>query len=114
MNLMRWSFLLLLLVPQAVVGQRAVVGTVYDSLVHAPLRGADVWVRGSERHAQTGSEGRFRLDSIIPGRYTLLVSHPGLDSAGLFTLAVPVNITADQTPVNVATPSLASLWRRRC
>jgi hypothetical protein len=44
----------------------------------------------------------------------LLVSHPGLDSAGLFTLAVPVNITADETPVNVATPSLATLWRRRC
>ena len=114
MNLMRWSFLLLLLVPQAVVGQRSVEGTVYDSLLHVPLRGADVWVRGSERHAQTGSEGRFRLDSIIPGRYTLLVSHPGLDSAGLFTLAVPVNITADETPVNVATPSLATLWRRRC
>jgi len=44
----------------------------------------------------------------------LLVSHPGLDSAGLFTLAVPITITAGQTPVYVATPSLATLWRRRC
>src|SRR6267143_138968 len=111
--LTRVSFLVLL-VPQIAAAQRSVEGTVYDSLLHAPLRGADVWVRGSERHAQTGADGRFRLDSIIPGRYTLLVSHPGLDSAGLFTLAVPVNITADETPVNVATPSLATLWRRRC
>src|SRR3989442_11793901 len=78
---MRVSFLLLL-VPQVVAGQRTVDGTVYDSLLHAPLRGADVWVRGSEQHVQTDSDGRFHVDSIAPGRYTLLVSHPGLDSAG--------------------------------
>ena len=105
--------LLLLVVPQIAAAQRSVEGTVYDSLLHAPLPGADVWVRGSERHAETGSDGRFRLDSVAPGRYTLFVSHPGLDSAGLFTLAVPITITADPTPVYVATPSLATLWRRR-
>src|SRR6266508_3032128 len=85
---MRVSFLLLL-VPQVALSQGAVLGTVYDSLAHAPLRDADVWVRGSDRHAQTNGSGRFRLDSIAPGHYTLFVSHPGLDSAGLFTLAVP-------------------------
>jgi carboxypeptidase family protein len=111
---MRW-LLLLLLVPRVAAGQRSVEGMVYDSLLHAPLRGADVWVRGGERHVQTGADGRFQLDSITPGRYTLLVSHPGLDSAGLFTLAVPVNITAaGHPPLIVATPSLATLWRRRC
>src|SRR5438105_1789361 len=104
---------LLLLVPQIAAAQRSVAGTVYDSLLRAPLRGADVWVRGSERHAETGADGRFRLDSVVPGRYTLLVSHPGLDSAGLFTLAVPITITAGENPVSVATPSLATLWRRR-
>jgi hypothetical protein len=106
--------LLLLVVPQIAAAQRSVEGTVYDSLLHAPLPGADVWVRGSERHAETDADGRFRLDSIAAGRYTLLVSHPGLDSAGLFTLAVPITITADHAPVYVATPSLATLWRRRC
>jgi len=107
--------LLLLLVPQIAAGQRSVVGTVYDSLMHAPLWGAEVWVRGSERHVQTDRDGRFQLDSIAPGSYTLLVSHPGLDSAGLFTLAVPVNVTgSERTMVRVATPSLATLWRRRC
>src|SRR2546425_1054243 len=83
---------LLLLVPRVPAGQRPVEGTVYDSLLHAPLRGADVWVRGREQHVQTDSDGRFHFDSIAPGRYTLLVSHPGLDSAGVFTLAVPVKI----------------------
>src|SRR3989442_323580 len=105
---------LLLLAPQVAAGQRPVEGTVYDSLLHAPLRGADVWVRGTEQHVQTDSDGRFHFDSIAPGRYTLLVSHPGLDSAGVFTLAVPVNITTSSTPLSVATPSLATLWRRPC
>jgi hypothetical protein len=105
----------LLLVPQIAAGQRPLAGTVYDSLLHAPLGDADVWVRGSERHARTDGNGRFRLDSVAPGRYTLLVSHPGLDSAGLYTLAVPVNITGSESaPLSVATPSLATLWVRRC
>src|SRR5437667_12654375 len=106
--------LLLLLAPQVAAGQRPGEGTVYDSLLHGPLRGADVWVRGSEQHVQTDSDGRFHFDSIAAGRYTLLVSHPGLDSAGVFTLAVPVNITGSATPLSVATPSLATLWQRRC
>ena len=107
--------LLLLLVPHVAAGQRSVAGTVYDSLLHAPLRDADVWVRGSQRHAQTDADGRFRLDSITPGAYTLLVSHPGLDSAGLFTLAVPVSVAGSgNTIVRVATPSLATVWQRRC
>src|SRR5258706_11765152 len=106
--------LLLLLVPQVALGQRAALGTVYDSLAHAPLRDADVWVRGRERHAQTNGSGRFRLDSIAPGHYTLFFSHPGLYSPGLFTLAVPVDITGSDSALSVATPSLATVWRRRC
>src|SRR3989442_6278275 len=106
--------LLLLLVPQVAAGQRPIEGTVYDSLLHAPLRGADVWVRGREQHVQTDSDGRFHFDSIAPGRYTLPVSHPGLDSAGVFRLAVRVTITGSSTPLSVATRSLATLWRRGC
>ncbi|HLZ46375.1 MAG TPA: carboxypeptidase regulatory-like domain-containing protein [Gemmatimonadales bacterium] len=109
---MRQLALLLGLAP-AVAGAQ-ISGTVYDSLLGTPLRGADVWVRGSQQRGQTDSSGRFELDSIAPGRYTLLVSHPGLDSAGLFTLAVPVTVTGTHLPVSVATPSLATLWRRRC
>ena len=112
----RWS-LLLALVPSIAAGQSStsIRGTVYDSLMHAPLWGADVWLRGREQRALTDSGGRFRIDSVAPGRYTLLVAHPGLDSAGLFTLAIPVTVAAgDSLPVRVATPSLATLWRRRC
>jgi hypothetical protein len=114
---MRWLSVVLALTPSIVAGQGIppVLGTVYDSLLNAPLRGADVWVRGRAQRAKTDSTGRFRLDSVAPGHYTLLVSHPGLDSAGLFTLAVPVSISGgDSTPLKLATPSLATLWRRRC
>jgi len=112
---MRIAVPLLVLAPAVAAAQTGVTGTVYDSLLRAPLRGADVWVRGTEVRAQTDSAGRFRFDSLTPGRYTLLVSHPGLDSAGLFTLPVPVTVTGrDSIPLRVATPSLATLWRRRC
>jgi hypothetical protein len=107
--------ILLAAVPSLALAQRPVEGMVYDSLLKAPLRGADVWLRGTPRHTETDANGRFELDSIAPGRYMLLVSHPGLDSAGLFTLAVPVTISwHDSLPLLVATPSLATLWRRRC
>ena len=109
------AWLLLVLAPAVALGQRPVNGTVYDSLLHAPLRGADVWVRGSVHRTQTDASGRFRFDSLAPGRYTVLVSHPGLDTAGLFTVAVPLTVTGhDSLPLAVATPSLATVWRRRC
>lgn len=110
----RQGWLLLGLLARTAAAQGSVTGTVYDSLVRAPLRGADVWIRGSQQRTQTDSSGRFLLDSIAPGRYTLLVSHPGLDSAGLFTLAVPITVTGGEMPVRVVTPSLGTLWQRHC
>ena len=113
------SWAMLAFIPSIVVAQETaspVSGTVYDSLLHAPLGGADVWLAGTARHVQTDSKGRFQFDSVPPGRYVVHVSHPGLDSAGVFSLAMPVTVTANSSrvPVRVATPSLATLWRRRC
>ena len=113
---MRRLPLLLAFLPSLAVAQRPVTGIVYDSLLHAPLGGADVWLRATARHVETDASGRFHFDSVAPGQYTLFVSHPGLDSAGLFTLAVPLTVDGDsRLPlVRVATPSLATVWRRRC
>jgi hypothetical protein len=106
---------LALLLPATTAAQHPVRGLVYDSLLHAPLAGAEVWVRGSGQRAETDSTGRFRLDSVAAGPHMLLVSHSGLDSAGVYTLAFPfVASAAESTLVSVATPSLGSLWRRRC
>ncbi|HWC73332.1 MAG TPA: carboxypeptidase-like regulatory domain-containing protein [Gemmatimonadales bacterium] len=106
---------LLASVAGALESQQMVTGFVYDSLLHAPLASADLWLRGTNWRARSDTAGRFAFDSVLPGRYTLLVSHPGLDSAGLYTLALPFAVTAgDTAPAHVATPSLATLWQRRC
>ena len=91
-------------------------GVVYDSLLRAPLGGAEVWLRGTERRALTDADGRFEFDSVAAGRYVLAVSHPGLDSAGFYTIASPITVTgaSGATPFAIATPSLATVWRRRC
>jgi len=99
----------------AQTGAGAIRGLVYDSLLHAPLASAEVWLRGTERRELTDRDGRFVFDSVPVGRQVIAVSHPGLDSAGLFTIAVPITIAAGETArVTVATQSLATLWRRRC
>jgi hypothetical protein len=96
--------------------QQIVRGTVYDSLLRAPLLGADVWLRGTNRRARTDSSGRFSIDSVTPGSYTVLLSQSGLDSAGLYTIALPLTVRAGDTLglVRLATPSLATMWARRC
>ncbi len=93
----------------------AIRGVVYDSLLRAPLGGAEVWLRGTERREITTHDGRFRFDSVAPGRYTIAVTHAGLDSAGLYSVALPLTVVAGDTlRVSIATQSLATLWRRRC
>jgi hypothetical protein len=95
--------------------QGVVRGLVYDSLLHAPLSGAEIWVRGTERRTFSDAEGRFRFDAIAPGRYVIAATHAGLDSAGLYTLVAPVVVAGGDTArVTLATPSLGTLWRRRC
>lgn len=111
-----FSLLLLGALQQGGGGGGAIRGMVYDSLLRGPLAGAEVWLRGTERRTATGGDGRFRFDSVPVGRYILAVSHPGLDSAGIFTVASPLSVRtpADTARITIATPSLATLWRRRC
>lgn len=93
----------------------AIRGVVYDSLLRAPLGSAEVWLRGTERREFTDRDGRFAFDSVPIGRQVIAVSHAGLDSAGLFTLALPLTVAAGETArITIATQSLATLWRRRC
>ena len=95
--------------------QQVVRGTVFDSLLRVPLSGADLWLRGTNWRARTDSIGRFAFDSVVPGAYTVLLSHRGLDSAGLYNLPLPLTVQAGDTAlVRLATPALGTLWARRC
>ena len=96
-------------------GVGMVRGLAYDSLSRAPLAGADVWVQGSQRRTTTDSAGQFRFDSLLDGRYVLVLSHEGLDSVGVYNLAAPVTVeTGRVATAFLTTPSLGTIWARRC
>jgi len=52
----------------------SVAGAVTDSSTGVAVAGADVELRGARYSVRTDSAGAFRLDSVPPGAYTLLVS----------------------------------------
>ena len=71
-------------------GQATIVGTVYDSLsVHGPLPRAQIVLVGRSRYVQADSLGRFRIEGLAPGRYSLGLLHPVLDS---FDLSAPLRM----------------------
>jgi hypothetical protein len=95
--------------------QGTVRGVAYDSLLGGPLARAQVQLRGTTLSAVTDSFGRFLLEGVPPGRHILLLAHPGLDSAGLYTVAAPVDVPADRPAVAaLGVPSLGTVWRRVC
>lgn len=64
------------------VGQGRVRGTVLDS-AGAPLAGAAVRLAGTGLMAVTDSRGRFQLDSVVPGSYSVTVHHDGYALLGV-------------------------------
>ena len=92
-----------------------IVGTAYDSLRRAPLAGAEVSLRGKARRAIADSSGRFRFEDLDPGSYTLDLTHPALDAAGIFVVSAPATVASGNlTAVVIASPSLSTVWRRYC
>lgn len=91
-------------------------GEVYDSLLTAaPLRGAEVWLVGTNRTARTDAAGRFEFAALRPGRYTIAFYHPILDSARLS--AKPVVVLAEPgRPVDalLTTPSGEAVHAALC
>ena len=93
-----------------------VVGVVYDSLLHAPLEGAHVWIMGAPGvGVETDAAGRFRLTNVTPGRAVIAFEHPGLDSVGLANNARRIEVLAGRpTTVALEVPSLATMTRAAC
>ncbi len=75
--------------------QGSITGTVFDSLrTRAPLAIATVVLVLHSRYVTTDARGRFRIDSVADGRYTIGVVHPVLDSLDLQLPVVPVAVSA--------------------
>jgi outer membrane receptor for ferrienterochelin and colicin len=76
------SFLLLWVLLQAsgqppTIQDASIYGTVIDQSSGEPLRKVRVILRGSELQTVTDGSGRYRIDGIRPGAYTLYVSSIG-------------------------------------
>lgn len=57
----------------------SVRGTVTDESTNNFLPGAEISLQGTSYRARSGSDGRYRLDGVPPGTYTLAVSYIGYE-----------------------------------
>jgi hypothetical protein len=97
------------------VGLGQIRGTVYDSLLAAPLDGAWVSLGDGSRRARSDETGQYLLDSVPAGTQVLMFWRADLDSVGLWSLGDTVSVMAGhQVTRNLAVPSLATLWSRLC
>jgi hypothetical protein len=69
----------------------SISGTVTADLSGQPLAEASVLVEGTQASATTDAAGRFRLDGIAPGQYSLLVSCSGHLPARVTDVVVNAN-----------------------
>jgi hypothetical protein len=56
-------------------GQTVIQGRILDKKSKEPLTGATILVEGSKKAASADIDGNFKLENLIPGRYTLVVSY---------------------------------------
>lgn len=97
--------------------QQLVRGVVLDSILRSGgLSGAEVVVVGTALWATTDEAGRFDIEGVMPGRYTLLVSHSMLDSLALPDLEAEFEVRADEAPapLRVSTPTLGAFQLATC
>jgi len=59
-----------------------VVGTIQDS-AKAPLVGAHVRLDGTPYSGVSGDDGSFRIDSLPPGSFDVVVDHPDYEALGM-------------------------------
>ncbi len=75
-------FLLLILVlPIAALSQTGTIeGTVYDGSTNVPVIGAEVHLLGTDERQTTDTEGKFWFIEMVPGTYTVSITHEMYDT----------------------------------
>ena len=119
MQILRLVVFVALLLPAALLPAQGrtgrVRGVVIDSLLGDVLAGADVRIARFPRGATTDSTGRFAIDSVPPGDWTLSFSHPALDSLGVVGSTASVRVFGGASAsVVLATLSFETLRARVC
>ncbi|MFI5246061.1 MAG: carboxypeptidase regulatory-like domain-containing protein, partial [Gemmatimonadales bacterium] len=81
----------------------------------APLADATVVLVERSRYATTDAQGRFRMDSVPDGHYTISFMHPVLDSLDLQAPVVAIDVSGGLPAlVALATPGPATAYARIC
>lgn len=116
MRSLRLAAAMLTAAPSALARQARLEGVVYDSLrARAPLVGATVSIREVQRFATTDASGRFVVESLAPGRYTVDVQHELLDSLEIQLPGVAVDVSnGARQSVMLGIPSARGLQRLLC
>jgi outer membrane receptor protein involved in Fe transport len=78
-------------VPAKQVARGTIAGRVTEAKTGQPIAGATVAIAGTRWRATTGEDGRFRLEDVAAGTYTLTVRR-----IGYVTSSVSVTVTADR------------------
>ncbi len=97
------------------VERGSLTGLVWDSTRSRPLEGATVYLSGTQYAGVTDVEGRFRLDEVPDGVFTVSFTHPRLDSLGVIAAGAEVELTAGETSeVDLAIPSAETILVESC
>ena len=93
----------------------SVTGTVHDSIQGGPLPQAMVYLHGTSHRGVSDAEGRFRIDSVPAGDYSLLFFHERLGQMGVSPGPKIINVRPDsEETVALATPSAATVIKSQC
>ena len=86
--------LLILLLPSAALSQTGTIeGTVYDGNTNTPIVGAEVHILGTDERQTTDTEGKFWFIEMVPGIYTVSITHEMYDTPTETDIAVTAGHT---------------------
>lgn len=104
--------------PQAALFQAeggTLTGQLWDSTRSTPLSGANVYLSGTSHSALADNQGRFQLEDVSGGIFSVAFSHPRLDSLGIPPPQAEVEILpGNVSEVTLAIPSTGSLMVSKC
>ena len=96
-------------------GFAALRGSVFDSTRGVPLRGATVFLSGTQHSATTDSVGVFLLDSLPPGSYAVAFAHRRLASLGVIGSVAEVILERGRSDsVRLAVPRYETIVASLC
>lgn len=93
----------------------SVSGTVFDSIDGGPMARAMVYLWDTSHRVLTDENGRFRMDGIEPGDYSVLFFHDKLGTLGVSPGSRAITVESDRNlDIELATPSMTTVVRSQC